>query len=225
MCGRYSLTKEVTQLSRVLGVEVPGFEPRYNIAPTQQVAVIVGTQDPAGGQFRWLRWGLIPSWAKDPAIGSRLINARSETAAEKPAFRSAVKHRRCLILADGFYEWQQQGASKQPYYIRMRDALPFAFAGLWDSWRPPEGQPIESCTILTTSANDLMRPVHARMPVILDPQTYDLWLDPTVVQSQQVTDLLGPYKRPDLVGYPVSKWVNKPSNDSARCVEPLVQFS
>jgi putative SOS response-associated peptidase YedK len=167
-----------------------------------------------------LRWGLIPSWAKDPAMGAKLINARAETVAEKPSFRSAFRHRRCLVVADGFYEWQKQEGKKQPFYFRLQDGQPFAFAGLWESWKDPNGEVVDSCTILTTEANQLMQPIHDRMPVILASQDYDLWLDPTV-QSEQLQNLLQPFPSEAMVSYPVSTKVNKPTNDTPELVNSL----
>ena len=170
-----------------------------------------------------LHWGLIPSWAKDPKMGAKLINARAETVAEKPAFRTAFRQRRCLVLADGFYEWQTQEnkKQKQPYYIRLNDWQPFAFAGLWERWQDAEGEVIESCTLLTTEANELMCPIHNRMPVILDPKDYDVWLDPEVKQADVLQSLLHPYASEKMTAYPVSKAVNKPSNDTAECIEKV----
>src|SRR4028118_427515 len=171
-----------------------------------------------------LHWGLIPSWAKDRKMGARLINARAETVAEKPAFRSAFRQRRCLVLADGFYEWQQQEdkKQKQPFYFRMGNEHPFAFAGLWEHWQDKEtGEEIESCTLLTTEANELMRPIHNRMPVILDPTSYDLWLNPQMKQRESLETLLRPYPTEEMTAYAVSKAVNKPVNDSAECTERI----
>lgn len=168
-----------------------------------------------------LHWGLIPSWAKDSKIGSKLINARAETVAEKPSFRSAFRKRRCLILADGFYEWQQQEGKKQkqPFYFQLNDGCPFAFAGLWEHWKDSNGEEIDSCTILTTEANELMHPIHHRMPVILDHKNYELWLNPEVKQPELLQPLLCPYPTQEMQAYPVSKLVNKPSQDSADCIE------
>ncbi|MCC7353120.1 MAG: SOS response-associated peptidase, partial [Anaerolineae bacterium] len=161
------------------------------------------------------------SWAKDPTIGSRMINARSETVAEKPSFRSAFKSRRCLVPADGFYEWQRQERGKQPFFIRMSEGTPFAIAGLWEHWQGPEGEVIESCTLLTTEANEMMRPLHDRMPVILDPKDYDLWLDPGVQKREILLPLFRPYASEAMIAYPVRPVVNSPANDSPLCIEPL----
>jgi putative SOS response-associated peptidase YedK len=167
-----------------------------------------------------VRWGLIPSWADDASIGNRLINARAETAAEKPSFRSAFKHRRCLIPTSGFYEWQKVGTKKQPHYIRRPDEVPFAFAGLWERWEKG-GEPIESCTILTTEANGMMRPIHDRMPVILGPEAWGQWLDPEGKESLPLKPLLRPYPDDWLTAYPVSTRVNNPKYDAPACVAPL----
>ena len=165
-----------------------------------------------------LKWGLIPSWADDPGIGARMINARSETVAEKPSFRRAFKERRCLIPADGFYEWQRTSGGKQPYYLRTKSGRPFAFAGLWESW-DGDGSEIHSCTILTTDANDLVGEVHHRMPVILPPGDYELWLDPDVREPGELLPLLAPYPANDMEVYQVSRRVNRPSNNDPDCVE------
>src|SRR5258708_32718983 len=179
MCGRYTLAESPRKLAKRFDVpetpDLPFDGQRFNIAPTQQVP-IVGLGKEAR-EMTLARWGLIPSWAKDSKIGNSLINARADTVAEKPAFRSAFKRRRCLIPADGFYEWKTGEKVKQPYYIHLKDGQPFAFAGLWEQWEPPEGESVRSCAIITTDANDLMRPLHHRMPVILDPKHYATWLD------------------------------------------------
>jgi putative SOS response-associated peptidase YedK len=222
MCGRFTLTDPDQDLAEQFDLpEIPALEPRYNIAPTQAVAAV---RVAAGGAVRelvLLRWGLIPFWAKDPEIGARLINARSETVAEKPAFRDAFKRRRCLVVADGFYEWQKQQGKKQPFYIRLRAGQPFAFAGLWERWRGAEESIVESCTLLTTSPNGLMQPLHNRMPVILQPRDYELWLDPGVVRAELLQPLLVPYPAEEMEAYPVSRRVNSPDNDDPRCIEPL----
>ena len=196
--------------------EVPDIKPRYNIAPTQSVMTVIVTPQ-LQRQFQFMRWGLIPSWAKDMKIGSKTINARSETVAEKPAFRSAIKHRRCLIIADGFYEWQPQGKKKQPYYFTMANSEPFAFAGLWENWESPEGENIVSCSIITTAANETVQPVHDRMPVILPDTAWEEWLDPAVNSAQQVLPLLKPYAAA-MKGNAVSAIVNNPTKDSPDCI-------
>ena len=172
-------------------------------------------------EFRNLRWGLIPSWAKDPAMGSRMINARSETVASKPAYRSAFRERRCLILADGFYEWRPVDKGKQPYYIALQSGDPFAFAGLWERWEGPDGTVLETCTLLTTEPNDLVRPIHDRMPVILAETNYHLWLDTSVEKPDALKPLLGPYPADTMEAFPVGLQVNNPRNDEPSCVDPL----
>ncbi|MBC8123857.1 MAG: SOS response-associated peptidase [Gemmatimonadaceae bacterium] len=221
MCGRFSLVAEVEELAEAFSVSEQLDEPeaRFNIAPSQALLAVV-----AGPERRFvrLRWGLIPSWAKDPSMGTRLINARAETVAEKPSFRSAFKARRCLIPATGFYEWQRREASKkQPYYLRLQDMRPFAFAGLWERWTGPEGEVIDSCTILTTSANTLMKPIHDRMPVILEPRDYELWLDPDTRSPDRLIPLLKPYPPDQMSAHQVSPLVNSPANDSPECINSL----
>ena len=191
--------------------------PSYNVAPTQRVAAVVS--DGETRKLEMLRWGLIPPWADDPEIGSRMINARSETATEKSSFRKPFRERRCLILADGFYEWQKSSSGKQPYYIRMEDERPFAFAGLWERWSR-EGEEIRTCTILTTEPNDLVKDIHNRMPVILPPEDYALWLDPDIQETDAISPLLKPYSAEEMQAYPVSRSVNSPANDDPRCIEP-----
>jgi putative SOS response-associated peptidase YedK len=220
MCGRYTLTVPVEILAEEFGVTgpLPEVPPSYNIAPTQEVAAVLA--DDGERRLEMLRWGLIPSWADDPGIGSRMINARSETVPEKPSFRRAFRERRCLILADGFYEWKRTNDGKQPYYIRMEGGRPFAFAGLWESWRGGREE-IRSCTILTTEANDRVSNIHHRMPVILAPEDHGLWLDPDVREADPLLPLLTPYPDDVMEAYPVSRFVNRPANDGPRCVEPL----
>jgi putative SOS response-associated peptidase YedK len=220
MCGRFSLKARPDDLWKALGTEpLPGYKPRYNVAPTQSVVAVVledGVRRP-----RLLHWGLVPFWADDPKIGNRLINARAETVATKPAFRSAFARRRCLVAADGFYEWQPGPSGKQPYRIRKRDESPFCFAGLWESWEKG-GQAIESCTILTAAANAAIAPIHDRMPVILEPATYDVWLSPET-GAEHLKQLLNDPAGVELEAYPVSTLVNRPANDIPGCIEPLVE--
>ena len=197
---------------------LPALQPRYNIAPTQPVLAVRTLSTHRGRQGALLRWGLIPSWAKDAGIGARMINARSETLSSKPSFRSALRGRRCLIPADGFYEWQTRGKSKQPYYIKRQDGWVFAFAGLWELWENPEGTPVESCTIITTEPNEVVKPLHDRMPVILSPADYDLWLDPAVTEPERVQPLLRACPAAELAAHPVSTHVNSPGHDSPACV-------
>jgi putative SOS response-associated peptidase YedK len=222
VCGRYTLKTPVKALAEEFSLfdPPPSLPPRYNIAPTQPVAAVRQAADGGGRELVRLRWGLIPSWADDPKIGYRLINARAETAADKPAFRSAFRHRRCLVPADGFYEWRPVNGKKQPYYICRRDGGPFAFAGLWEQWQGADGEVIESCTLLTTPANDLVRPIHERMPVILKPEAYAPWLDPHSHQPERLHPLLRPYPGEEMTTYPVSHRVNNPRNDDPQCAEP-----
>ena len=219
MCGRYTLASPTERLAEEFGVDASSIElsPNYNVAPTQGVAAVLEE----GGQRRLevLRWGLIPPWADDPGIGSRMINARSETAPGKPSFRRAFRERRCLIPADGFYEWQRTNGAKQPYYIHMEDGRPFAFAGLWESWSKGGEGEVRTCTILTTGANALLGEIHDRMPVILAPDVHDVWLDPTS-ERDELTGLLAPYPEDEMEAYPVSRFVNSPSNNDPRCIEP-----
>lgn len=222
MCGRFTQTQSAEAIATLFQLaEPPTVTPSYNIAPTQSVGVIVATVDQPAHQFRPLRWGLIPSWAKDPSMGNRLINARSETVAEKPAFRSAFRQRRCLVLADGFYEWRRSQGQKQPFYFHLREQPLFAFAGLWEQWHSPEGEAIASCTILTTAANELLSQVHDRMPVILAPNTYDQWLDPTLRDPERLKPLLQPYPATFMDSYPVSSQVNSPRHNSPDCIQAI----
>jgi putative SOS response-associated peptidase YedK len=219
MCGRYTLTAPAESLAEEFGFKDSSVEltQSYNVAPTQGVAAVL--EEGGVRRLELLRWGLIPPWADDPQIGSRMINARSETAPEKPSFRRAFRERRCLIPADGFYEWQRTNGAKQPFYIHMEDGRPFAFAGLWESWgRGGEGE-IRTCTILTTGANAVVGEIHKRMPVILAPDAYDVWLDPSS-ERDELTGLLAPYPEDEMEAYPVSRFVNSPSNNDPRCVEP-----
>jgi putative SOS response-associated peptidase YedK len=232
MCGRFSLTQTgdalatALQLSALPPAALGSLQPRYNIAPGQPVATVVATPEHPAPRLDFHRWGLIPSWAKDPAIGSRLINARSETVAEKPSFRAAFKRRRCLVLADGFYEWETLGdrQTKQPHYIFLKDHRPFAFAGLWEHWSDStSGSELQTCTILTTAPNALMEPIHTRMPVILAPADYAAWLDPDYHQPQALQEMLRPYDDEAMDRYRVSTLVNRPQNDLPGCIEPLVE--
>jgi putative SOS response-associated peptidase YedK len=220
MCGRFTLTATPEALHQLFPLfEGIDWSPQYNIAPSQNVlAVRLSAQGKPEGVR--LRWGLIPSWADDSKIGYRMINARVETVRDKPAFRSAFKHRHCLVLADGFLEWQQQTGHKQPYHIRRRDGQPFAFAGLWEHWHKDE-ETIESCTILTVPANATVRPVHDRMPLILDRGDFDHWLDAATFQSAKVLDVLQLCPAEVLTAVAVSSRVNSPRHNDAACLEPV----
>ena len=225
MCGRYSLTTPEEAVRRLFAYEGPprNLAPRYNIAPTQEAPVVRAGRD-GGRELALLRWGLIPAWARDPAIGSRLINARIESAARKPSFRDALRRRRCLVVADGFYEWGGEGPNRRPYRVRRRDGLPFAFAGLWERWQGPvEGKPavLETFTILTTRANALVAPIHDRMPVIVDPAAYEAWLDAETTPPAAVLPLLVSVPAEPFEIYPVSARVNNPRNDDAGCIAPV----
>jgi putative SOS response-associated peptidase YedK len=194
------------------------YAPSSNIAPGQGVLALMNTEDnPAA----YLRWGLVPAWATDPRIGHRLINARAETVAEKPSFRQALRQRRCLILADGFYEWQRTDAGKMPMYVRLHDHQPFALAGLWEIWRDASGATLTTCTILTTAANDLMRPIHARMPVILPSAAVAAWLDRDVTTPEKLLPWLTPYESADMQAYAVSPAVNSPRHNTPACIAPV----
>ncbi len=222
MCGRFTQTATPEVIAEQFAVaDSPLFKPRYNIAPSQSVAAIRIDPDTTARKLVMLRWGLIPSWAKDPKIGYQCINAKAETVAEKPSFRSAFKKRRCLVVATGFYEWRADGRTKQPMWIGLKNKRPFAFAGLWEHWTPAEGEPLESCTIITTEPNDLMRSIHNRMPVILSPASYDQWLDPTNQPTEPLKVLLRPYPSDELAAFPVSTLVNNPRNDAPQVLEPV----
>ena len=224
MCGRFSLGTSATTLAAQFDLAaLPGWRPRYNIAPTQPAPTVVIPSTHPGRQFTLHHWGLVPPWATDPGIGARLINARAETVATRPAFRKAFRERRCLILADGFSEWQRQGRRKQPFYFRLRDGRPFAFAGLWEHWEAPGGGARDSCTLLTTTANPVVGAIHDRMPVILAPENYALWLDPAVQAADRLQPLLHPYPAEEMLAYPVSTEVNNPGNDIPECIEPLAK--
>jgi putative SOS response-associated peptidase YedK len=220
MCGRFTQRADSKKIAKEFKVaEVPEVEARYNIAPTQDVLAVYEPGD--GREATFFKWGLVPSWAKDVSMGSRLINARAETVAEKPAFRQAFKQRRCIVPADGFYEWQKMAGRKQPFFFRMRDERPFGFAGLCERWEGEGGRVINSCAILTTEANEVLRPVHDRMPVILHPDDYELWLGAEARELDLVREMLRPYPPKEMIGYPVGTSVNSPRNQGAQLVERL----
>jgi putative SOS response-associated peptidase YedK len=222
MCGRFTLTVNPAESNEVFSSYIfpQQFAPRFNIAPTQPVLVIPNDDQNAADLFIW---GLIPMWAKDPSIGSRLINARGETLAEKPAFRGSLKYKRCLILADGFYEWKGAPGrkTKTPFFIHMKDRKPFAFAGLWDSWNSPDGSQVKTCTIITTVPNDLTAIIHNRMPVILHPRDYARWLDPAAQTPDQLKPLIKPFPAEMMDAYPVGTLVNIPANDIPDLIVPV----
>jgi putative SOS response-associated peptidase YedK len=220
MCGRFTLRTTGKAVADFFGLsEIPTLPARFNIAPTQPVPAVRVSQDDAGRELALLRWGLIPGWAADPSIGNRMINARADTVATKPAYRKAFHERRCLIVADGYYEWKKPDGRKQPYHIRLQDGGPFAFAGLWEHW-DRGGEPIDSCTILTTDVNELVGSIHDRMPVILPPGDYDLWLDPNVQEAKRLEPLLVPFASDAMAARPVSTLVNNPRADDPRCMAP-----
>ena len=226
MCGRFTLkTPAPVLVERFRLSGVPDLTPRYNVAPTQDVAVIRQSAGPARQrEFAWMRWGLVPSWARDLSMGSRLINARSETVAEKPAFRAAFARRRCLVLADGYYEWKKgERGIKQPYWIHRTDGQPFGMAGLWETWRGAAGaeldEPLPSCTIITTDANEVAATIHDRMPVVLEEPQFDVWLSTEGVPRQQLQDLLQPYAEHELQADAVDPYVNNARHEGPRCID------
>jgi putative SOS response-associated peptidase YedK len=221
MCGRFALIVDASVLADVFDVDPPReLQPRFNIAPTQTIPIVRAGKDLAR-ECSMVRWGLVPSWAKDEKIGTRMINARGETVAEKPSFRSAVKSRRCLIPADGFYEWVRTDSGKQPHFVHFADGRPFAFAGLWERWHKGEGTPLDTCTIITTTPNELIAKLHDRMPVILPPARFEEWLEPAAMPPDRLQEVLAPYPAEQMEAYPVSTYVNKPSNDGPECIARL----
>jgi putative SOS response-associated peptidase YedK len=226
MCGRYRLSRAEKDIAEHFDIpDEVEWSPRYNIAPAQRVAVVRQNPERPVRQFSTMRWDLIPSWAKDANVGYKMINARAETVAEKPAFRESFKSRRCLIPADGFYEWKKEGKSKQPFNFGMRDDSLFAFAGIWDRWKNPQGEVIETCSILTTTPNALLADVHDRMPVILSIDHYDLWLDPGLKNTDALREMLRPYEPSLMKRYPVSTRVNLVKNDDPDCAVELKRES
>ena len=219
MCGRYRLSRRKQVVDEYFGSDSGEEEwsPRYNVAPTQSVPVIRQNPKERVRELSLVRWGLIPSWAKEPSIAAGMINARSETASTKPAFRDALKFRRCLIPADGFYEWQRTGKAKQPYCFEVNEGELFAFAGIWDRWRDPDGKTVETCSILTTTPNAVTSAVHDRMPVILAPDSYDLWLDPGMLNVAAASELLKPYDARLMRCYPIGTRINRVANDDEAC--------
>lgn len=221
MCGRFVFDIPGEILLETFGLAaLPAVRPRYNVAPTQMVPAV--RSDAEGvNRLDYLQWGLIPSWAKERSIGSRMINARSETVSEKPAFRQAVRYRRCLVPASGFYEWKQEGKLKSPHYFQVKGGAPMVFAGLWESWKAPEGETVVSCSILTTAANPLVGEIHERMPVILHPGEYRMWLDRNVTDASELLQLFQPYPADLMVMRRVSPLVNSPKNDLIELLSPI----
>jgi putative SOS response-associated peptidase YedK len=220
MCGRYTIIASPEALRALFRYqEQPNFPPRYNVAPTQPIAIVRLVD----GQrhFALVRWGLLPSWVKDPKTFTLLINARGESAAEKPAFRAAMKRRRCLIPADGFYEWQAAGDRKRPFYVRAKSGAPLAFAGLWETWEGPNGEELETGTIVTTAANGTLNPIHERMPVIVPREAFDLWLNCTDVDAKTAEALIAPAPEGLLEAYEISTAVNRTANDNPKLLEPV----
>jgi putative SOS response-associated peptidase YedK len=218
MCGRYTQTSNAEDIKRLIDFDGEDrlLQPRFNIAPMQAAPVVT-----ADRELKALRWGLVPAWAKDEQTRNPMINARSETVAEKPAFKQLLKRRRCLVLANGFYEWQKTGRARQPYYFRLRDHAPFAFAGLWDRWHAPDGRELETFLILTTEANELLRSVHRRMPVLLLRDGCAPWLDLDGTPPDHVLSWLRPFDPEQMTGHPVSLQVNSPRTDHPDCIRPL----
>jgi putative SOS response-associated peptidase YedK len=224
MCGRFTLSSGGDEVALLFDLmETPQLPLRYNIAPTQEAAVVRVERPGEARRLGLLRWGLIPYWAKEASIGNRMINARSEGVADKPAYRFSFRKQRCLIPSDGFYEWKKEGKAKQPWLIRRKDGKPFAFAGLWSRWQDPERGPLDTFTILTTSPNTLVRPLHDRMPVILDRKDFDLWLDPKIGDRELLEPLLAPFDPDQMETFPVSRAVNSPAHEEADCIAPLIE--
>lgn len=222
MCGRFEIHRAIEIIARAFGVSpedvIVEYKPNYNVAPTNEVPVVV-----MEGKRKLIscRWGLIPSWSKEEKIGFKTINARAETVAEKPAFRDAFRKHRCLVVADGFYEWQTTGKGKKPVHIELKSGNPMGFAGLFNIWTSPEGEKINTCSIIVTNANDLVSPVHDRMPVIVSPEDQEKWLDPAIQDPSDLTPLLKPFPSDELEMHYVSPKVNSPKNNSAELIEPL----
>ncbi|WP_183600333.1 SOS response-associated peptidase [Paenibacillus phyllosphaerae] len=222
MCGRFTITVSLEELMLRYWIgeaAIPFHSPKYNVAPGQQVLAIIN--DGERNRLGELKWGLVPSWADDPKIGNKMLNARSETVHEKPAFKQLIQRKRCIIPADGFYEWQVTGSSKQPMRIVLQTRNIFSMAGLYDTWLSPDGTRLSTCTILTTSPNELMAPIHDRMPVILRPEQESLWLDRDIQQANQLRDLFVPYPAEELEAYPVNSAVGNVRNDDSSLIEPL----
>ena len=218
MCGRFTMNKSHEEVTAQFAVQESLFTatPRYNIAPSQTVAVVL---EKGGRCLEGLRWGLIPSWSKDPKMGHKMINARGETLGQKPAFRSAYKRRRCLVPTSGFYEWQKQGSQKRPMFIHLPERPLFGMAGLWEEWQGADASIVRTLAIITVEANPFMETIHHRMPAILSPEDETMWLDPTLEDTRTLQELLKPHSSEGMAAYEVSKHVNSPANDDARCLE------
>lgn len=222
MCGRYTISSPGDVVAEVFSLDAPPeLAARWNVAPTQHVPVVRVPAPGAPRELALVRWGLVPAWAKDAAIGNRLINARAETLAEKPAFRGPLKRQRCLVVADGFYEWKPEGKRKQPWLFRRGDGRPFGIAGLWSRWTDPATGDLESCTLVTTTPNAVLAPVHDRMPAIVDREQFALWLDPAISDVARLLPLLAPAPDDLLRGFPVGLAVNNPAHDRPECAAPL----
>lgn len=215
MCGRFTFI-DIEDIRERFKTEPIDLKPNHNVAPTQDVPVILPNH-----QLTLFRWGLIPFWAKDLSIGNKMINARAETIDEKPSFKHSLQQKRCLVVADGFYEWKKDGSTKRPYRITLKNQGIFGFAGLWDTWRSPTGDIINSCSIITTTPNDLMVPIHNRMPVILPREVEHVWLDQSIVESGFLKSLLVPYPADQMMAYEVSTLVNSPKNNGPECLVPV----
>lgn len=219
MCGRYAFFSPAEAVKRTFALDLmPALSPRYNIAPTQSVPALRVTEE-GTRTLVMLHWGLVPRWAKDRAVGNRMINARSETVAEKPAYRDAFRRRRCLVLADGWYEWQAAPGGKLPWFVRLRDRRPIAFAGLWERWKDPAGELLESCTIVTTDASESIRKIRDRMPVVLPEHSWDRWMDPAYTDTKALSKTLGSYDSKELQAWTVSRLVNAPKNEGPKLIE------
>ena len=223
MCGRYSLYTNINIIEERFGIDsfdAEEYEPSFNIAPSQQILTVIN--DGAKNRMGYLKWGLVPPWAKDPKIGFKMINARSETIHEKPSFRDALKKKRCLVIADSFYEWKRTDGGKVPMLVKFRSNELFAMAGLWETWKSPEGKPVHTCTILTTEPNQMMSEIHDRMPVILKPEDESTWLDPAIQDIGGLNHILKPLADGSLECYQVSEAVNSPRNNFKELILPVV---
>ncbi len=226
MCGRFTLKTTAESIKEMFLVEQGlHYDPSFNIAPSQPIVAIRYSPKNDMRAMSLMKWGLVPTWAKDPAIGYKLFNARAETLTEKPSYKGPFTYHRCLIPADGFYEWCRSAdgkSKKQPYYIKRLDEKPMAFAGLWNYWCGPDGSELETCTIITTHANDIIKPIHDRMPVILKENEFDVWMDPRIQNTTLLKQYLNPYPSEEFEAYPVDTYVNKLANNSQECLKSLI---